>query len=225
MSMRFTGKALLQNTLFAPSPMPSGRRVRTMKEDTVSQSMPADFMQELDNAPAGQPPMVRGDREDMLRQLARTQKLDGSWSGDVEMTAAALLAFVRAGHTTRSGSFRKLAMRAFQWLVHAPVQGFAAFVRVLALRELARATGQADHQAAAEEARQGLPASASELEAAVLKAMGPDGIPVNSPQAIRTLDDLRLAAVFRRSLPVPEKLLKGGMADLALAWAAAVPKA
>jgi Ca-activated chloride channel homolog len=150
--------------------------------------------------------------EQALRALARAQKLDGSWDEDVEWTAAALLAFVRQGHTTRSGDFRVVIRKAVRWLVDAKASGFSAYARALALHELAAATGDAKDQSTADAAKSSLPAPKSPLEEAAL------GLPVPAPKEIRTLDDLRLAAMVKAKLPVPKELVKG----VGEAWAAAV---
>jgi hypothetical protein len=177
--------------------------------------VPAFLKNRSSKAPVKQPPAVDlSDREALLRQLARTQKLDGSWNEDVETTAAALLAFVRAGHTTKGGSFK--------WLAQAKASRFAASALALALAELAQATGQADHQAAAQAVRLGLGAGQDRLETAVLTILQSPANPgVMAPTVIKSLDDLRLAAVLKAALPVPHRLLRGNTAALILAWAAA----
>lgn len=58
--------------------------------------------------------------EERIRWLARTQNMDGSWgrgAEQLEVTAAALLAFVRAGHTLRVGSYRRQLSKAAMWLL------------------------------------------------------------------------------------------------------------
>jgi Ca-activated chloride channel family protein len=55
-------------------------------------------------------------RDAALRFLARTQSVDGSWSGDETVTALAALAFARAGHTERAGDFRPQLARTARWL-------------------------------------------------------------------------------------------------------------
>jgi hypothetical protein len=92
--------------------------------------------------------------EDALRWLARTQLLNGSWGEDVERTSAALLAFVRSGHTTRAGSFRQALRRAVEWLAAHPGDAFAAQARARALQELAAATREPRHAALAAQAVQ-----------------------------------------------------------------------
>src|SRR5262249_55604138 len=81
---------------------------------------------------------------DRIKWLARTQNVSGSWGSgaiEVEMTAAALLAFVRAGHTTRAGIYRRQVGKAAAWLQTAQATGFAAFARFRALTELTAAEG------------------------------------------------------------------------------------
>jgi Ca-activated chloride channel family protein len=162
-----------------------------------------------------------GDVQGTLRWLARTQNVNGSWNDDVELTAAALLAFVRAGHTTRDGHYRQGVKRAFEWLRGARRGGFAAFARALALVELAAATGSKRHLQAAQAAIGELAAPKSELErAALARANAPGTTPPGAPGAVETLDDLRMAAICAASLPVPADLMKGRNAKLARAWSA-----
>ncbi len=74
--------------------------------------------------------------EGILRHLARTQKINGSWNNDVELTSAALLAFFRHGHTDRIGSYRRQISNALSWLNAAPAAGLAAEIRAAVLAEL-----------------------------------------------------------------------------------------
>jgi len=126
-------------------------------------------------------------REEILRWLGRTQQVDGSWNGDVEFTAAALLAFTRAGYTTRSGSFRTVVRRAAQWLAQVAPGGWLAFLCWRVLNELALATGEAAWKQTADSLRSQLPIPAGALEEAALdgKASSPAG----------GLDEIRLAAL------------------------------
>jgi Ca-activated chloride channel homolog len=158
--------------------------------------------------------------ETALRWLARAQKLDGSWDGDVERTAAALLAFVRAGNTTRAGSFRQALRRAVSWLVGHPGTNFTAFLRALALEELARATGDEKDSAQAQSARLALPPPSTSIERA---ALGEQQVSV--PASIQSMDDLRLAGIQKRRLPLPKNLLQGETADLAMIWSAVLDQA
>lgn len=152
--------------------------------------------------------------QDMLRELARSQRADGSWGGDAEQTAAVLLAFVRAGQTTRVGSFRTPLRKAVQWLKGQKPGGLAAFVRARALAELAQATGEASDAQAAQEARAALPRSGTALESAALEGTG------QAITEIKSLDDLRMAVLLKLKLPVLPALLNGKDAELARAWAA-----
>jgi len=146
-----------------------------------------------DREPAGNP----------LRRLAREQNVSGSWGSgvdEIEMTAAALLAFVRAGHTTTAGHYRRQIAKALKWLRAARAEGFAAQARAQALAELAAAIGDA--------------ALAAEAHAT------PVAPPPPGPLA--TLDALRAAALTRRPAPIAPELLQGPDAGLARAWAAAL---
>ncbi len=155
----------------------------------------------------------------ILRWLARGQNLDGSWNGDVEKTAAALIAFGRAGHTTQTGSFRQAVRRAYEWLKKSQGTDFSVFARALALQTLAQATTLTAQQAAAAEAIAHLPAPATPLESAVSAVLlGVSLENILAPATLVTLDDLRLAGVMHLGLAVPESLRHQG--DLALTWAA-----
>ena len=56
------------------------------------------------------------DREDKLKEYARTQNVNGSWDDSVDMTAAILLTFIREGHTSRTGNYRRQVKKALDWL-------------------------------------------------------------------------------------------------------------
>lgn len=155
-------------------------------------------------------------REAPLRWLARTQKVDGSWEGDIERSAVAVIAFARAGYTTRSGPFRQALRKAVSWLESHPGSGLAAFLRALAFEELSRATGDEKEASLAQEARHELGQPANLLERAAC------GEPVQPPVSIQTLDDLRLAGILNIHLPVPRKLEKSRDSDLVLTWSAAI---
>jgi Ca-activated chloride channel family protein len=161
-------------------------------------------------------------REAILRWLARTQMLDGSWQGDVEMTAAALLAFVRLGHTSQAGSYRRQVSKATSWLNAAAGIKFAGFLRALALHELAQATAQESHRQMAQEAARRLPPPTTELERTVLAVIhGPAPIRP-ARQSVRSQDDLRWAVITRAAVaPIPAQLFRGSQANLLKALAAA----
>lgn len=188
---------------------------QAMAASFTMNSPEADLKRRIAESRVPEPTLL--EPEATLRWLARVQKLDGSWESSVEWTAAALLAFVRNGHTTRVGAFRQALRRAAGWLSAQVGHGFASFARALALEELASATGDDRDTAAAREARQALPAPSTLLEQAA------SGVRVEAPELLRNLDDLRLAAVLKASLPVPEALLQGMERELARVWAAALP--
>ncbi len=165
---------------------------------------------------AAQPESINpSDAESVLHWLARTQKLDGSWQGDVERTAAALLAFVRHGHTTRSGNYRVQVRRACEWLAQAKASGFAAFARLAALTELANVTRMDAHRQIVQQIQTRMPTPTTALEQAASAA--------TPPAAIHTLDDLRLAALAKARLAVPAELYQGDAGELASIWAATLP--
>jgi hypothetical protein len=140
--------------------------------------------------------------EDILRNLSRTQMLNGSWKNDVELTAAALLVFVRRGHTSRKGHFRRQVSRVAEWLAANTAAGFAAFLCALALRELAEADGVAPPPVS-------LPEPEGDLERtahAVLNNLPDRNLNLKK---IEDMDDLRLAVVTgQKGLHVPDGLMK-----------------
>jgi Ca-activated chloride channel family protein len=152
-----------------------------------------------ETAPAG---------EDPLRWLARRQNVSGSWgqgADEIEMTAAALLAFVRAGHTTKAGHYRRQLAKALKWLREARATGFAELAWAHALAEIAAATGDAGLQQVAESAK-------ARLASVSAPPAGP----------LTTLDALRAAALTRQLAPVAPDLLRGPQTELARAWQAAL---
>ena len=149
------------------------------------------------------------DPASVLRELARTQQLNGSWEDDMEHTAAALLAFVRSGHTMLKGHYRKQVARTAAWLMQSPASGFAAYLCALALRELAGATDSAEQLSAAEQAMKMLPKPASDLEKEVQLILQNGKLKIKPLKQIKTMDELRLSVVRNeKGLQVPGKLLK-----------------
>jgi Ca-activated chloride channel family protein len=63
---------------------------------------------------AGEPPAYRA--ADIAGRLARLQGADGSCGGDVDRTAAALIALVLLGNTRRAGLRRRTVAKAARWL-------------------------------------------------------------------------------------------------------------
>jgi Ca-activated chloride channel homolog len=169
--------------------------------DHVPQSMPTEA------PPAAEPVADEPfDAEEALRWLARSQNVSGSWgqgADEVELTAAALLAFVRAGHTTRAGHYRRQLAKALKWLLGASSTGVAAQARAQALAELAAAIGDAGLAQTAQAAQAGLPAPSA---------------PPAGP--LTTLDALRAAALARQPAPIAPELRHGAQAELARVWQA-----
>jgi hypothetical protein len=128
--------------------------------------------------------------EDRLKWLARTQNVDGSWES-AEMTAAALLAFVRAGHTTRAGNYRRQVDKAARWLRDNldSLHSFDRFVAVRALDELHAASGD---YALVDDLRAKLPVPKTDSERAA-RGFSPDRV----PDQVQSLDDLRIVALLR----------------------------
>jgi len=136
---------------------------------------------------AGEAPLSH---EENLTVLARTQNVDGSWQDEVEMTAAALLAFVRASHTTHTGSYRHQAQKAMTWLLKRlpTARGFAAFAALRALDDLYAASGEGE---VSEVLRHSLPAATSDAERAAM------GEQVAVPETLDNLDAVRIAALVQ----------------------------
>jgi hypothetical protein len=196
---------------------PLRKMAASFRETDAPEGLPRHFTQagpDSSGAVQLQPGRVVNfsDREGSLRWLARTQNINGSWNDDVEQTAVGLLAFVRAGETPRTGTFRQALRRAVRWLMDHNGEGFACFVRALAFEELSAATGLNADRQAAELARLNLPLPANDLESAALSK------PVSPVGAIQTLDDLRLAALQGLHLRVPPALAEGNNANLVQVW-------
>lgn len=152
------GGGLLRSMMAPPSPMASPQPLQSKKGAPSSGVTLPAFMRRAkrDSAPAAAIYSQAADAdektlememdknaapqtetlEETLRWLARTQNMNGSWEDDADLTACALLLFVRSGHTTRSGSFRQLVRRAAGWL-----QKAAGWLAEKALAELAAAAG------------------------------------------------------------------------------------
>lgn len=176
--------------------------------------MKSDQLQET--APDALPSFA--DRQGILRWLARTQNLNGSWNDDLEWTAAALLAFIRAGNTNRAGSFRQIVRRAMNWLADQRPDDWRAFLRARVFQEMAQATGEKKDRQQAQAAVAALPQPSLPLERAALNP------PQTSTGTIRHLEDLRIAVLSGSPAEVPEALLQGPQADLARVWAASIKR-
>ncbi len=175
-------------------------------QDTFSLSSIDDGTSEEAQKQAAAPDFASIDER--IKWLARTQKIDGSWGDDVEMTAAALLAFVRAGHTTRVGSYRQQVRKAANWLAQAQPSGFAAFAAQRALSELQSTTGDSF-------VAKSLPAPTTPAERA---AAGDASVPLPNPVA--SLNDLRIVALIRGNASAPVSLKQSTDAPLVQTWLA-----
>jgi Ca-activated chloride channel family protein len=157
--------------------------------------------------------------DQIFHWLARSQNMDGSWPQGIEFTAAALLAFVRGGHTHKRGHYRKLVQRAADWLARISAEGTPAYAQVLALFELAQIENDATLQTAAQAIVRALPAPTGAFEQAVIASYRSDSKVTRSPQRIARPEDIRVAAACHLQLAVPPELISGDPTHLALIWA------
>jgi len=203
----------------APSPKMIHRRdanpARSMALPAASAPPPTGEVRETQSLNSADPQTI-------LRWLARTQDLDGSWSNGIEFTAAALLAFVRSGNTLRRGYYRKQVRRAADWLAKAPAAGLEAFSRTLALAEL----GESDQDDAwiqiAKQLAAKLPAPKTDFERTVTAHLLGSSAQSTPPTQINRLDDLRLAAAHHlHPTPAPD-WVSAHPDPLVKVWAAAL---
>ncbi|OGO17487.1 MAG: hypothetical protein A2Z14_17225 [Chloroflexi bacterium RBG_16_48_8] len=68
-------------------------------------------------------------------QLARMQNADGSYNGDLQQTAAALIALVLLGHTRRKGIRQRTVLKAANWLKAHTKDPFASLALEVLYRE------------------------------------------------------------------------------------------
>jgi Ca-activated chloride channel homolog len=155
----------------------------------------------------------------IFRWLVRSQNLDGSWTQGIEFTAAALLAFVRCGHTHKRGHYRKQVQRAADWLARASAQGTPAYAQAFALLELAQVEKDALLQKAAQTIDSTLSDPSGPFEQAVYASVRPDANVANPPQRIIRIEDIRTAAVYHLHLAVPTELISNDPTRMALLWA------
>lgn len=162
------------------------------------------------------------DPEAVLRGLARTQELDGSWSGGVEFTAAALLAFLRSGHTLRDGYYRKQVRRAAEWLLKLPAGGPGSAAQALALTEMGQQDPQPQWQQAAGELAAQLSGSSSAFDQLVAGLIL-QTLPMPPASSMPTnLEELRLAAALRQPPAQAPAWLNHTSDPLAQVWGAAL---
>ena len=180
---------------------------------------------DLENMPApGSVDLPPQDQEALLRWLARSQRVDGSWEDDLEWTLAALLVFLRAGHTTRAGNFRVQVRRAAAWVIQANAAENLTLVRAIVLGELARQDALAPFVTAAQEARAlalaGSAPAATPEGAALARILA--GQTAVSPAPGTDEAALRLAALGGGSRP---KTMPAPGAALGVLWAACLKPA
>jgi hypothetical protein len=120
----------------------------------------------------------------LLSRLAGLQNACGSWGEDeqqVELTAAALLAFVRRGHTLSRGGYRRIVIKAVKWLLaNFATDDVSRQARALALIELQQVCTDA------------LLAGVGTAEQEAVK-----GIAIPAMKTARTLEHVRDAAMSR----------------------------
>ena len=136
------------------------------------------------------------DSTEILRWLARTQNLNGSWMEDVELTAAALLAFIRQGQTNRLGYYRKQVTRAAAWLLRTTCVGTPAFIRAFALYELASVEPKLAPDQQINTILSQLATAKTPLEHIIQTLLSHSGTSITGPQKITDLESLRVASVL-----------------------------
>jgi len=211
----FGSEAFLDSAPMASAPMSSRMasvpRLGAMIDRAMSAPDTAEMMQPSQRvfAAAALPSSRRSTdlqeaTDELLRWLTRIQNVSGSWGadeGEVEQTAAAILAFVRAGQTHRSGHYRRQLAKAIKWLLAATAQGPAEYARARALSELANATGDPAIERASRLSHTAFPI-----------------IELHEP--LSTLEELRIAALSRQIKEVAPTLMSGPQAHLARMWLA-----
>lgn len=192
---------LLAGAVDAVSQLAGSGSDRDNQADIPRALHPVSPMPQEQQQPAPPPTQFRTIPE-RIKWLARTQNVNGSWDDDVERSAAALLAFVRAGHTTRAGNYRRQVHKAATWLSgQLDTNDFALFIAVKALDELHAASGDFE---VPDEIRNALP----------------DFQAPSDTSSAATLDDLRLIAYFDGDAAADAKLLNSGEKDLVETWLA-----
>lgn len=141
-----------------------------------------------------------------LRYLARTQKVSGAWGEESPIaTALVLLAFVRGGHTDRSGDYKPQMTRAVRWLLGRVQSGTAEPVLAWAMAELATATGAHAHLDAQERLAELSLTPADDLDRACLAlAQGkaaPDTIMLPTKRDERWALMVALLASMKQQIP------------------------
>jgi Ca-activated chloride channel homolog len=189
-------------TFSDPAPMPMEAEEDAPEDHGVHGILPSPQMlermkqmREKDAAPA--PITLVLSADEVIKQLARTQNVNGSWGNDIEQTAAALLVLIRHGHTTRAGNYRRQIAKTVAWL-HAEIRhakGFVFYAVTRALQELEDLTGDG---ALPQAGTLKLPPVLTEAERA---ARGDDHI--HLPEKITSLDDARCVGIMKATDATP----------------------
>lgn len=138
-----------------------------------------------------EPEQLPENPEALLRQLARMQKINGSWNDDVEWTSAALLAFLRHGHTPRAGSYRRQISNALAWLKTASAPENLTNVRDAVLAAL-------DGNSGAAKSPDSKPVKVNTLE--MLREAALENRAVQVPSTLLTGKDADLARIWLASI-------------------------
>lgn len=199
-----------------------------MEPQVHAAGRPKSFIQEMSASDFDIPSFMRlsgvevpAAPETLLRNLARSQKLNGSWEDDVEHTASALLYFVRNGHSSTRGSFRVVVQRAVEWLLHQQGSGLAELARLVALAEQKTAAGDASAEETAVWAQAELGISTAPEDAALLPRLLAHEAVVQSPR-ITSADELRLAALAGQRLPLDKRAERWFSGEWGKVWKALV---
>ncbi len=208
-----------------PTPSPRGKQSKDMNM-SVDYSIAPDmdlpaFMRKRPQHVSDTEAALPANPQDLLRLLARAQKLDGCWEEDVEHTAIALLFFLRQGQTTTRGSFRVAIQRASLWLRQHPASGLAELARLQALVELERSFGQNPDIAWVQTK---LKPNITPEENALLSHLLA-GEPLLQTSQIVTADELRLAALAGQKLSITSNPAQWFPPEWAAVWKALVDQA
>ncbi len=145
---------------------------------------PAPVQSEMDRqAGTAFAPAVR--REAALRYLARVQGVSGAWGESPVATALVVLAFLRQGHTDRTGNFRPQLTRAIRWLSAQAQQATVSPAVAWALAELAGMAGGSAELVAARDRALAHATASDDLDRACLALAQhmPHQPPTGDPQA------------------------------------------
>jgi hypothetical protein len=154
-----------------------------------------------------------------LRSLARSQNMDGSWSNSIEVTSAALLAFLNSGHTTQAGDYRAIVRRAARWLAEQTCAGLEAYLQAAAIHRLAQISGAESYKNRALALANQLPVPSTQLEKSIKELIkGKEPEKISALQKATTLDEIRLAGIIGRKVEIDQKLIKKNQPELINTW-------